>query len=237
MRDLLKVPPSSFLSLNSAKYQRLVGRVVWLCLSRRPLFAALRVAVHPDSVSDSRCRLLAADELHKIARLSCLGRIALKRPLSYIVLCTDASPWRGSVMWAVASQAELDSLLSTSRYVGGELPDPSPALDFASNRRWRLVCNPLWRTERHINELEGSAALLALKWFVARGNHSTRVVWLSDSFVTIAAVRRGRSSATGMLRFARVFGALALAHDVEVLPVHLPGRANPANAPSRVPRH
>lgn len=94
-------------SLPSAAYERLVGKIIWTCLVRRPLFDALRCAVHPDSVTDTRVRSLVADEIRAIGQLAPLSFTNLSTPLLYISFNSDASPCRGVEMWSLATSYEL----------------------------------------------------------------------------------------------------------------------------------
>ena len=219
--------------LDGANFQRLVGKVVWTALARRSLLSVLRCAFHPHAHVTGRARKIASTEIRRIANLCHYAFVQPTRAFSNIVLNTDASLKRGSVMWSLATSNELAELSRESCYVGGELPDSKPVCEFVKTRRWRLVFNPKWKRPAHINELEALIILLSIRWLLAKQVQNVRVVVLSDSFVVLGVIAKGRSSRPTMLRFARMLAALVLAVNLEIVPVHVPTKINPADGPSR----
>lgn len=225
---------ASFNSLVPKALQTLVGKVIWLCIARRPLLSLLHCSVLPCALIVPSARLTAARELMKFGRLASLVSIDTHRPLSTLVLCTDASPSGGSLVTTRATTCDIEALLERARYNGGALHTCSDAVrEFVSTRAWRVVLSYPWARQAHINELEASAILTALRWFALHERLHQRVVLLSDSALVLGALATGRSSALSMLRYTRHIGAFLLARGIDLILVHVPTDVNPADAPSR----
>lgn len=225
---------ASFTSLSPKALQTLVGKVLWLCIARRPLLSLLRCAVLPCALTVASARLTTEKELRHFGCLAKFAEIHTHRPLSTLIMCTDASHWGGALVVSRASCAAIRDFLDQARYFGGVLPPVADRVrEFVSSRPWRVVLSYPWRHETHINELEAAAILIAVRWFATQQPCCRRVLLLSDSAVFLGVLATGRSSASPMMRYARHVGAVLLAHDLDLNLVHVPTDSNPADAPSR----
>jgi len=213
--------------------ERIVGKLVWTAMARRPLLSILRSAFHlPSNTALRRNRNIAERELRLISSLLPLATIETKRMIWPIALATDASTHSGATTFARSNRNALLSLLSTCKYNSGPLSHPDASM-FSINSAWETALTHKWRREEHINVLEGEAILLGVRWAIEQGAGNHRVVILTDSSVCIGAITKGRSSSGGLLRVCRKLAALCLLHKIELLLVHLSTDDNPADAPSR----
>jgi len=223
--------PSSY---DEKECERIVGKLVWTAMARRPLLSVMRSVFHlPDSQPLKRNRLSAARELQTISSLLPYAIIDTQRHILPVIIATDACPRSGAVTFAQSSREELLGLLSTCRYNnGGPLSHPE-ASKFALRKAWKTALKHDWRRDEHINVLEGEIILLALRWAIDHGSQNHRIVIMTDSSVCIGAITKGRSSSGGLLRVCRKIAALSLLHRIELLLVHISTHWNPADAPSR----
>jgi len=222
--------PSSY---QEKEVERIVGKLVWTCMARRPLLSVLRSVFRlPPSLPAKRNRNSAARELRTISALLPLAVIDTKRKIWETVLATDASPKSGAVTYAQSDRGSLLSLISTCRYNNGPLSHPACS-NFALSHQWETGLTHRWRREEHINILEAESILLAVRWAIEQGARNHRIVLLSDSAVCIGAITKGRSSSSGLLRVCRKLAALFLMHGIELILLPLSTRHNPADGPSR----
>jgi len=222
--------PSSY---QEKDVERIVGKLVWTSMARRPLLSILRSAFHLPSDQPLRVnRITAERELRIISSLLPLAIIDTKRKIWPIALATDASNPLGAVTFTRSTRNDLLALLSTCRYNDGPLSHRNASF-FALNSTWETALTHEWRREEHINVLEGESILLGVRWAIEKGAGNHRVVLMSDSSVCVGALTKGRSSSSGLLRVCRKIAALSLLHKIELIPVHLSTDDNPADAPSR----
>ncbi|CAL1140246.1 unnamed protein product [Cladocopium goreaui] len=74
---------------------------------------------------------------------------------------------------------------------------------------WRHVFNCRWQKAEHINRLELRSILLALRWRVQRlGECHCRFIHLTDSYVSMSIVSKGRSSSTALMSIMRQISAV-----------------------------
>ena len=104
---------------------------------------------------------------------------------------------------------------------------------------WITIMAGRWKYNNestHINELELSSVLLAVRWIcslvVSRGR-GRRVVMLVDNAVVKYSVMKGRSSSVPLLKLLRRIAAVCLVMDVTLRLVYVPSSLNPADAASR----
>ena len=172
-----------------------LGRAIWIALARRCTLACLRVIFHRKENSDQNTRLKSAEELQRLATIATLASLDTSRPFAPIFLNTDVSQSGGAVLYTESSVNEQITLLENARYTGSTLPDPEYAQKFVKSHRWKLAASHCWLFDAHINVLEAEALLMALRFCIRRGFRSNRIIALSESWVCIAAVTKGRSSA------------------------------------------
>ena len=81
---------------------------------------------------------------------------------------------------------------------------------------------------------EAASTLTSLRWALSRpGTTNTRMLFLSDSSVVVAAFSKGRSSSPLLIPPLRRSAMLLLASNVRLSLVWVPTEVNPADAASR----
>lgn len=107
-------------------------------------------------------------------------------------------------------------------------------IDEVSSAKWSTIVSSTWKFSAHINELEFSSVLLALRWLLSFPSVvGSRVVLLTDSTSVLFGVGKGRSSSPIMLSLLRRLSALLLSSNILLNPVWVPSELNPADSPSR----
>ena len=100
--------------------------------------------------------------------------------------------------------------------------------------KWRLMFQTRWKSPEHINQLELRAILLSLE---SRLRHHVfvgqRCLHLSDSFVCVSVISKGRSSSKGLQLVLRKIGSLTLTAGAYLLCGHVDSMENPTDEASR----
>jgi hypothetical protein len=118
-----------------------------------------------------------------------------------------------------------DSLFASASFLFGLVPSLS----------WSLIAQYSWRwSGSHINTLEMEALNTAVRWLCSMPSClGTRVISLVDSQVVFYIVRKGRTSSPACIRATQRLAATLLATGIQLFPVWIPSKTNPADAPSR----
>lgn len=99
---------------------------------------------------------------------------------------------------------------------------------------WKHLFKVNWQKEEHINALEFEAILLALKYHIGHLNHfNCRIFHLSDSFVCISIITKGRSGSRKLQRKLQMLNAHLLASNVYLVLAHVDSIDNPTDEASR----
>lgn len=99
---------------------------------------------------------------------------------------------------------------------------------------WQPAFRLRWKQQAHINLLELEAILLAVKFQVSRLNISqSRIFHISDSFVCISIVSKGRSGSMVLQRKLKQLAAFLLAFGLQIIVAHVESTENPTDAASR----
>lgn len=99
---------------------------------------------------------------------------------------------------------------------------------------WRRVFNCRWEKAEHINRLELRSILLALRWRVQRlGECHCRFIHLTDSYVSMSIVSKGRSSSTAYMSIMRQISAVQLGFQLHPVLIHVESTDNPTDDASR----
>lgn len=121
--------------------------------------------------------------------------------------------------------------------VSGELTNPKvfPRQSIAAHWWiWKDEFNKRWSQKAHINVLELEALLLGLKHQIRRFHaHDRRIFQVSDSYVCISVVSKGRSSSRQLNRILKQVAALLLAHGLQLVLCHVESLENPTDFGSR----
>ena len=100
---------------------------------------------------------------------------------------------------------------------------------------WSKVFAFKWLRKDHINALELRSIIHALEWRVFhRKEERLRVFHLTDSYVCMSVVSKGRSSSAMLKPLLQRLGALLLAFDLYLLIGHVESLDNPTDHDSRV---
>lgn len=151
----------------------------------------------------------------------------------------------GSTDWNPESPVrELNKLLlqrtnhtgSDVRVVTGQFLGKSPVRQSVPSClwNWRFLFQNRWSRTEHINALEMRQALISLSWLLRDGSHfNFRWVHLSDSFVTISILCKGRTASEKLEHLVRRFNATVLAAQVFPILLHVASLDNPTDEGSR----
>ena len=99
---------------------------------------------------------------------------------------------------------------------------------------WEPCFHLRWKQKAHINLLELEAILLACKYQVGRlGISQSRIFHISDSYVCISIVSKGRSGSMVLQKKLRQLAAFLLAFGLQLVVAHVESTENPTDAASR----
>ena len=100
---------------------------------------------------------------------------------------------------------------------------------------WKVLFSTKWQLSEHINTLELRAILLSLEARMRKHKLTgRRVLHLSDSFVSVSVLSKGRSSARSIQIVARKIGAILLINGAFLLMGHVDSLENPTDKASRL---
>ena len=100
---------------------------------------------------------------------------------------------------------------------------------------WEPVFNTKWNRKEHINRLELKSILLTLRWRVQNlGEFDCRFVHLTDSYICMSVISKGRSSSEMLMSVLREVGALQLAFGLYPFLIHVESTDNPTDDASRL---
>ena len=99
---------------------------------------------------------------------------------------------------------------------------------------WEPVFKTKWKYKSHINLLELEAIILGIRYQTLRlGFISARLFHISDSYVCISIISKGRSSSRLLQRRLKYLAALLLASNVQLVLAHVESTDNPTDEASR----
>ena len=91
-----------------------------------------------------------------------------------------------------------------------------------------------WKIKQHINVLELRSILLAMQYHINHlGAYNMRVFHVTDSYVCMSIISKGRSGSVQMNRVLKRLNALLLAHGMYVVLGHVESTMNPTDGASR----
>ncbi len=169
------------------------------------------------------------------------------------------APWRlvapisrslnyGNILSSSVSQPSVETLNrillrrtnhtgSDVRIISGEVLNPKcyPRQAVASKWwNWEPVAKVRWARAEHINSLELEAILLTLKYYVLNLQVSnSRIFHLTDSYVCMSIVAKGRSGSKILSYKLKKLAALCLAFGLHLVVAHLDSADNPTDHASR----
>ena len=99
---------------------------------------------------------------------------------------------------------------------------------------WEPAFKTRWKYKSHINLLELESIILGVKYQVQRmGFTNCRIFHISDSYVCISIVSKGRSSSRLLQRRLKYLSALLLVSNVQLVIAHVESTDNPTDEASR----
>ena len=127
---------------------------------------------------------------------------------------------------------------SDIRVVSGEYMSPKifPRQSVAASWwDWKDEFNRRWHQKAHINSLELEACLLAIKHQISRFKAvDKRIFHLSDSYVCLSVISKGRTSSRILQRTLNKIAAHLLAHGLQLVVAHVESSENPTDRGSRL---
>lgn len=126
---------------------------------------------------------------------------------------------------------------SDIRIITGEIlaPKPFPRESVSAQWwKWKDGFKVRWQSHSHINVLELEAILLAVKHQISHFKTcDSRIFHLSDSYVCISVVSKGRSSSKQLQRVLKKLAAHLLIHGLQLVIAHVDSNENPTDRASR----
>ena len=135
-------------------------------------------------------------------------------------------------------------LLSRTNHTGsdvristGEILNPKAAIRQSIEAdwwKWEHVFQTKWKQRDHINLLELRSILLSIKFHISHLRHSqARIFHLSDSYVCMSVVSKGRSGSRQLNRVLRELNGYLLAFGLHLIIAHVESSENPTDGASR----
>ena len=99
---------------------------------------------------------------------------------------------------------------------------------------WKPVFSCRWEKQEHINRLEMRSVLLALRWRIEHlGEANVRFIHLTDSYICMSIIAKGRSSSMMLMSILRKIAALEFGFNLLPILIHVESSENPTDAASR----
>ena len=172
------------------------------------------------------------DEFRLALRLAPLLYSNLAAPVDPRVYATDACETGGAVCYRVGGVDEVSSMMRASTSWADAITPPPE--EFFEPGAWKMGPVTSWESDQHIGVLEGRAAELGVRHAVRnRKRRDARVLFFVDNQSLLGGVRKGRSSAWGMLVRCRHIAAHALFAGLRIFWRYVPTHLNVADGPSR----
>ena len=99
---------------------------------------------------------------------------------------------------------------------------------------WSKVFAYKWQKHDHINSLELRSIIHAIEWRVRHlKEHHARIFHLTDSYICMSIISKGRSSSRMLKPLLRRLGAILLTFDLQLIISHVESTENPTDHDSR----
>jgi len=99
---------------------------------------------------------------------------------------------------------------------------------------WKPSFSVKWHQKEHINILELRSIFLSVRYHISHLNGAQfRIFHLTDSYVCLSIVGKGRSSSKSLSRVLRQLNAYLLAHGITLVVGHVDSMTNPTDGASR----
>ena len=100
---------------------------------------------------------------------------------------------------------------------------------------WKHCFHCRWKNTEHINSLEMRAILLSLRWRVCHLEETeVRFAHLTDSYVCMSVISKGRSSSDMLMHIMRKVSAFCFAFGLLPILLHVESTENPTDEASRL---
>lgn len=97
---------------------------------------------------------------------------------------------------------------------------------------WKTTFVLHWCRAQDINVFEATTAELSAEWLASKKVRNKKDLILTNSLVTVNALRKERSSSPTLALICRRFACITLAHHITPLFANILSHHNPADAPS-----
>ena len=99
---------------------------------------------------------------------------------------------------------------------------------------WKHSFKVRWLKKEHINALELRSIFLAIRYHVSHlGSTHFRIFHLTDSYICMSILGKGRSGSRTLQRILRQINAFLLCHGITLVLGHVESTMNPTDAASR----
>ena len=99
---------------------------------------------------------------------------------------------------------------------------------------WKHVFHCRWQKSEHINRLEMRSILLALRWRIQHLTESScRFIHLTDSYISMSVISKGRSSSEALMSIMRKLAAVQFSFNLYPILIHVESTENPTDEASR----
>jgi hypothetical protein len=150
-----------------------------------------------------------------------------------VLVSTDAHLMNYGVQQPIVALTRHDRTVLQSQLV-------NHTRQLVSSIDWSTIMSGTWRLNIdnvHINELELSALLLAVRWLRTLSSSRTdsrKVLMLVDNSVSVFSVMKGRSSSIPLLKLLRRITSIIVGMDLKLQVIYVASAFNPADAASRM---
>ena len=210
----------------------IVGSWVWFLLLRREMLSILVNVYKFIFCAQSKYYELWSSVKSELLTLLILAPL-IRKDLCVldapIVVATDASMGGGAVSASYYPSKDQRSRLLNLPKPGEGRGDFLQGMKFASLFHWH------WQEITHINKLEMMATFYGLRWFCSQQKHTHKALsLLTDSSTVYFSLKKGRTSARGLVSVIRRIMAAMLVSNVVLDVRWIPTEINPADYGSRL---
>ena len=100
--------------------------------------------------------------------------------------------------------------------------------------QWKPIFASRWEKHEHINALELRSIMMALQWRIRHsGEEDSRLLHLTDSYVNMSIISKGRTSSLMLSRLVRKLASMCLGFSLFPFLVHVESTENPTDEGSR----
>ena len=231
-------------SISGEMLHHIIGKWVWAALIVRGALSFLDQVYRFIAIAGSRVFTIwpaVRIELALLLAFAPLFSVSLNASFLPRVVASDASMIGLGIVASSLSQHDATMMGSLPHHPF--TPDDFVAAFKSLNLQfcdysWSVIVSVHWRNQEHINVLGARALLCAIKWLCSlKSIPGSRVNIFLDSSVVYAAASKGRSSSRKLNTVLRKIAVWCFVARLQLFLHWIPTDLNPADYPSRFPRH